>query len=97
MNKGFSYFFDTVLLANEMNAAPHLDPLVQHDFYFNSVKRRKRFSKWAKHVVTPEVEAIAVYYDYSIAKAEVVLPLLKPEQMEVIIKHAESLKEINTS
>ena len=35
VNRAFSYFPDTVLLANEMNQASHLDHKLQNDFFIN--------------------------------------------------------------
>ena len=48
VNRGLSYFNDTVLFANEMNLNAHLDNRLQFDFLINIVRRRKRFSKWMK-------------------------------------------------
>lgn len=48
VNRGLSYFQDTVLMANEMNVNHHLDNRLQFDFFINIVRKRKRFSKWFK-------------------------------------------------
>ena len=37
VNRGLSYFYDTVLLANEMNQRAHLDNRLQFDFFINII------------------------------------------------------------
>jgi len=48
INRGLSYFQDTVALANEMNQRADLDYKMQYEFLLNLVRKRKRFSKWHK-------------------------------------------------
>ena len=57
VNRGLSYFHDTVLLANEMNRYSELDNDIQFSFLLNSVTKRKRFSKWHKK----DLNAIGIY------------------------------------
>lgn len=96
MNKAFSYFLDTIFHANELNMNPQMDNLYQYEYYFNAIKKRKRFSGWKKRIVTAEQAAVSAYYDYSLDKASEVLPLLKDEELKVIMKYAESQKQINS-
>ena len=42
-NQCFSMHLDTILLAEEMNQASRLDPGLQYDFYYQSVRKGKRF------------------------------------------------------
>ena len=81
-NRGLSYFQDTVLLANEMNRASHIDNRMQYDFLRTAVRSRKRFSKWAKKSVPAKVEVIKEYYGYSDAKAEAVQDLISDETIK---------------
>ena len=81
VNRGLSYFNDTVLFANEMNLNAHLDNRLQFDFLINIVRRRKRFSKWMKPETASDVEAVKEYYGYSNQKARQALTLLTPEQI----------------
>jgi hypothetical protein len=39
---------DSIMYANEMNKHPELNKLLQHDFYFYILSRKKRYGKWAK-------------------------------------------------
>jgi len=62
VNRQLSYFKDTVLLANEMNANHHLDNVLQFHFLLNIVRPRKRFSKWEKQIASSDLEAVQEYY-----------------------------------
>ena len=84
VNRGLSYFPDTVLLANEMNTRHHVDSRLQFDFLINIVRKRKRFSKWAKAQSESDIEAVKEYYGYSNEKARQALTLLSPDQITII-------------
>lgn len=84
INRGLSYFPDTVAFANEMNRYHHLDNRLQFDFLINITRKRKRFSKWAKAQPESDIDAVKVYYGYSNEKARQALTLLSPEQIKII-------------
>ena len=84
VNRGLSYFSDTVLLANEMNRYHHLDNKLQYHFLINITRKRKRFSKWAKAQSESDTEAVKEYYGYSNEKARQAMTLLSPEQINII-------------
>jgi hypothetical protein len=84
VNRSLSYFNDTVLLANEMNKYHHLDGKLQFHFLLNTVRKRKRFSKWVKPETVNDIEAVKEYYGYSNDKARQVLPLLSPDTLTKI-------------
>jgi hypothetical protein len=81
VNRGLSFFQDTVILANEMNRCHHIDGQLQYDFLRGIVRKRKRFSKWAKKVAVKDVEVVKEYYGYTDAKAESVMDLLCAEDI----------------
>lgn len=81
VNRGLSYFSDTVLIANEMNLNHHLDNRLQFDFFINIVKKKKRFSKWLKARDIENLEIIKQYYGYSDEKAKSVLSLFDNNQI----------------
>ena len=81
VNRGLSYFNDTILLANEMNRYHHLDSRLQFDFLINIIRKRKRFSKWIKPEENEVVEIVKEYYGYSNEKARQVLSILTNEQI----------------
>lgn len=84
INKGLSFFIDTILYANEMNKLSGLDNKPQFDFYINIVKPRKRFSKWYKKSEDEDLAAIMKCYGYSINKAKSVMSILSEEQIKTI-------------
>lgn len=86
INRGLSYFPDTVLAANEMNVNHHIDNRLQFDFLINIIRKRKRFSKWNKKINSSDVEVIKEYYGYSEEKALQILPLLSTDQLTVLHK-----------
>ena len=82
VNRGLSYFQDTVLFANEMNTKGHLDHRLQHDFLVHGIRPRKRFSKWMKKTTPAKIEVIKEYYGYSDAKAEAVADLIGDDDIK---------------
>src|SRR6056300_1740346 len=82
VNRGLSYFQDTVLMANEMNVNHHLDKRLQFQFFINIIRQKKRFSKWFKPETENDVEVIKEYYGYSNDKARQVLRLFSKKQIE---------------
>ena len=87
INHSFSYFSDTVLLANEMNANHHIDNKLQNDFFINTIRKNpKRFSKWNKVKHDGDFEAVKEYYGYSNEKTRSALSLLSTEQIDIIKK-----------
>ena len=86
VNRGLSYFNDTVLMANEMNIYHHLDNRLKFDFLINIVRKKKRFSKWIKPETESDVEVVKEYYGYSNEKAKQALSLLTSEQIDELKK-----------
>jgi len=84
INRGLSYFPDTILYANEMNKNHHIDHRLQFDFFINIIRKKKRFSKWAKPAEIENLDVIKEYYGYSNEKAKSVLSLLSDGQIETL-------------
>lgn len=70
VNRSLSYFSDTVGFANAVNQYHHLDNRLQYQFLINTIRKRKRFSKWAKPETHNEVDVVKEYYGYSNEKAQ---------------------------
>ena len=85
-NKSLSYFTDTLIYANEMNRYHFLDKRLQYEFYLNSIRKKKRFAKWAKAEDNNDVMMVQEYYKFSPQKAKAALRVLSPKQLD-IIKH----------
>ena len=86
VNRGLSYFNDTVIIANEMNRYHHIDNRLQFDFFINIVRKRKRFSKWLKPETVSDVEVVKEYYGYSNDKSRQALSLLTSDQINELRK-----------
>lgn len=84
INRGMSQFIDTVIYANEMNMFPECPKNLQYLFYYNSVPKKSRFSKWAKKSKIKDIDVIKEFYNYSDAKAEEALKILTDKQVEDI-------------
>jgi len=85
INRGLSYFADTVMYANEMNRHSGIPKIWQNDFFLNTITRKKRFSKWhKKDTESKSLQLIMEYYKYSTEKAKEVLAILTPEQLKMI-------------
>jgi hypothetical protein len=84
INRCYSGFIDTILLANEMNLNSHIDKKLQYDFYINIIRPKKRFSPWLKKEKLDSLDCIKQYYGYSDEKAKVALKLLTQQQLEFI-------------
>jgi len=84
VNRSLSYFVDTILYANEMNRENHIDLKLQNDYYLNSIRSSKRFSKWAKPIENSEVDSIQEYYKVSYIRALEMNKILSREQVDLI-------------
>lgn len=85
INRGLSYFPDTIFYANQMNQHPGLDKDMQFFFFLNIISRKKRFSKWSKKEASTEsLELVKEYYGYSSEKAKEALKVLSEENLIMI-------------
>ena len=84
INKGLSYFSDTIMYANEMNKLHHASKHMQFSFFLNSIKSRKRFSKWLKASKIKDLDVIKQHFGYSNKKAQEVLSILTKKQIDYI-------------
>lgn len=85
VNRGLSYFHDTVMYANQMNIHNDIPKDWQYSFLLNSIPKKKRFSKWHKKETEPKsLQLVMEYFNYSSEKAKEALKVLSPEQLKVI-------------
>lgn len=85
VNRGLSYFGDTILYANEMNSRTDIPKKWQYEFYLYGIKKKRRFSKWHKKDVNGEdLKLVMQEYQYSTKRALEVLSLLTEQQLQVI-------------
>ena len=84
VNRALSYHCDAILYANEMNQCPHVEKHLQFAFLLNTIRKARRFSKWAKRDDSDDVNIVSEYYQCSLQKAKQVIDVLKPEQLAMI-------------
>ena len=84
VNKALSSFPECLLYANEMNKMHHLDKKLQFQFFLNSIRPKKRFSKWLRSSKIKNLEFVKEYYGYSNEKAKQALEILDNDQLEKI-------------
>ena len=86
INRTLSYFPDTVLYANEINLRGHLDNRLQNDYLLNSIRKKKRFSRWLKPELQNDVDVIKEYYSCNYRKAHEIAKILTSDQLSLIHK-----------
>ena len=84
VNRGLSFFSDTVMYSNEMNQSHQISNKWQFQFLLNSIPKKKRFSKWFKREEEKHLKLVMDCYGYSSEKAKQVLTILTPEQLKTI-------------
>jgi hypothetical protein len=89
VNRTLSYFPDTVLYANEINLRGHADHRLQNDYLLNSIRAKKRFSRWLKPEKNEDIDAVKEYYNCSYGKANEIVKVLTGDQLSLIHKRLE--------
>ena len=86
VNRGLSYYPDTVFYANEMNMRGDVDHKLAYEYFLNSIRPRKRFSKWFKKEQSDTIEVIMEYYKCGYSKARDYARVLTEEQVKELQK-----------
>src|SRR6185369_5192406 len=68
VNRLLSYHKDVILLVNEINKLPHLDPQLKYEFLLHGLSKKKRFSKLTKAEHHENVELLSEYYQYNMER-----------------------------
>jgi len=85
VNRNFSLFVDTVMLANEMNKIHTIPKKWQYDFYRLAVQpKKKRFAKWHKPEKDETVELIMNTYKVNRQRAKSIYNLLNEESINTL-------------
>ena len=84
INRGLSFFQDTVIQVNEMNRLHFLDNKLQFDYLLNNIRPRKRWSKWLKPDKIDNLELVKEYFGFGNEKAKDALEVLSKENIEEI-------------
>lgn len=86
INRQFSYFLDSIFISNELNKYVDLTSQQQFDCYVNSLKPKKRFSKWHKIEENDLDNLVAKKYNVSLRKAKEYISLMNDEEKQQIKK-----------
>lgn len=85
INRGLSYFIDTVMLANEINKHPDMPKRWQYEFYHLTIHpKKKRFAKWAKPEDDELLTLISEFYNVNIQRSASIRALLSPESINTL-------------
>ena len=84
VNRGLSFFMDTIFQVNELNRNYHLEARLQFDYLLNSVRKKKRYSKWLKPEKLHDLDVVKEYYGFSNEKAKDALSTLSEDQLAFI-------------
>lgn len=87
INKGFSQFVDSILFAAEMNKMAHMPAQMQYDFLYHSIRKGKRFSKWAKNAKEEDLQLIIDYYQVNKHHAVRIAEMLTEEEIAKLEKY----------
>ena len=80
INKALSYHQDSVFLVNEMNIRHGTDNRLQYLFFINTLRKRKRFSKWHKPYESKKLDTVKNAFGISTQRAKEYLELLNDKQ-----------------
>lgn len=84
INKNYSLYIDTIIYANDMNLNSSVDKRMQFDYFFNSIRPYKRFSKWPKPKNNEYINIISDYFKVNKRKATEICKILTTNQLEEI-------------
>ena len=84
VNRGLSFFMDTIFQAKEINRNHHLDSRLQFDYLLNSIRQKKRYSKWLKSEKLDDLDIVKEYYGFGNEKAKNALLVLSEDQLAYI-------------
>lgn len=84
INRGLSYHEDAVLAAAVLNERPWLDKKLQVLYLVNTLRPRKRFSKWVKASTDEDARVTAEYYNVSMRAARDLVALHSADQLQVM-------------
>lgn len=84
VNLALSYFPDTILHCNMVNMYPQMDKRPQYEFLLNSIRPKKRRSKWVKNTGDEDLDAVCKHYECNRNVGKDYLSLLSEEQINMI-------------
>ena len=83
VSKALASYPDCIFLVNEVKLYPPLSDKMEYDYYYHTIQKSKRFSKWYKKDYETYTD-IMKYFDVSYKKAQEMLSLLSEEDLKKI-------------
>lgn len=93
INRGLSFYPDTIFYANTINLISYIDKICQYDYLFYSLPAKKRRSKWHKTENTELLEAFCFLFNCSKQKAKISISLLNQQQKDKILQQYKTTKQ----
>ncbi len=93
INRILTMFPDTLFYANEMNLNHHIPKKWNHDYYFYSIRKRKRQGYSVKPETNDDLRAIMTYFKMSPRKAREVLSILPSSEIKKIKQKVDVLED----
>lgn len=93
VNVGLSLYSDTIHQANYVNSRWEMPNRAAYEFLLNSVRRKKRYSKWPKKHKDDDIAAIRKLYGCNIQVAMEYLSVLTPEQLHIVKEEQEKVEK----
>lgn len=84
VNRGLAMGADTLFFAHEMNKRYNLPNDLQYHYLRLSIKKGKRYNKWAKELKVDDINTITEYYGVNNQVALTYLNILTKEQIKEI-------------
>jgi hypothetical protein len=92
VDKGLSLFIDTLFYANQMNMCQGFDKKLHYEYLLNSIRSKKRFSKWPKKKEIDEnTKFISKIYNVNYQKASMIIKRLTEDQLNIIKEKYENI------
>lgn len=82
VNRCLSFFVDTIFYSNEVNCKWWSDKKMQFDYCRLSIRKKRRYSPWIKKETEENIALIKEVYGYTDAKAQQVLNIFGPGDMD---------------
>jgi hypothetical protein len=82
VNRGLSFYPDTVLIANEMNLYPDIPSESQYYYYMGAIRKGNRYSEWHKKKKDDDLDLIQQVYQVRRDIAKQYTKLLSKDDMD---------------
>ncbi len=84
VNRSFSFFPDTILLANEMNRFPSTEPKQHYDFLYHATTKKKRWSKWIKPINDEDAKMLSEKLSIRYERAVELMSILTESELKTL-------------